>query len=137
MKSIFFSKQKNQNELYLDLTIELNCAIDVTDHVIGLAELTGRIQSKDERRKTPLYLCCDLCEESNVLNVKMPVIKQVIRSQGGNISNTSNNIIWFKINRDQVKRLRLYIADINGDLQTLTNCLLNGTLVFKHEETYC
>ena len=131
MKSILFSKQKEQGESTFDLTLELNCPIDVTDHILGLFELTGRIQAKDEKKKTPLYLCCDLCEESNVQNVKMPVIRQIFRSQGGNINNVLYNIIWYKINRNHVKRIRLYIADINGDIQALSNCLLNGTLVFK------
>lgn len=136
MKSIFFSKQKLPEENFFDITIELNCPLEIPDHLIALAELTGRVQSKDERKKTPLYLCCDVCEESNVQKIRMPVIRQIIRSQGGNITNSLNNLIWLKVNRTDLKRIRLYIADINGGLQSLSNCLLNGTLIFKHEETY-
>ena len=137
MKLILFSKQKDPKENYFDLTIELNCPLQISNHVIALAELTGRVQAKDDKKKTPLYLCCDLCEDSNVFNIKMPVIRQILRSQGGNISNTLNNMVWVKVNRENIKRIRLYIADINGELQTLTNCLLNGTLVLKHEDASC
>ena len=67
----------------------------------------------------------------------MPVLRQIIRSQGGNITSTLNNMIWLKVNRSTVKRIRLYIADINRELQSLSNCLLNGTLLSKNEETNC
>ena len=131
MNPVFFSKQKLPEEDFFDITLELNCPLEVRNKFVGLVELQGRIQSKDEKKKTPLYLCCDTCEDSNVFKVKMPVIRQVIRSQGGNITNTLTNVIWIKVNRETIKRIRLYIADINGELQPLSNCLLNGTLVFK------
>ena len=114
----------------------MKCPIDVENHIVAWGELTGRIQSKDEKKKTPLYLCCDICEESNVLNSKMPVIRQIIRSQGGNITSTLNNLFWLKVSWGFIKRIKLHIADINGDLQQLSNCLLNGALIFQHEETY-
>ena len=137
MKSVYFSKQIVLEDKYFYITLELNCYIEVYNHVIGLGELTGQVQSKNERKKTPLYLCCDVCDESNVQDMKMPVLRQIIRSQGGNITSTLNNMIWLKVNRSTVKRIRLYIADINGELQSLSNCLLNGTLLFKNEETNC
>ena len=136
MKCVYFSKQKQTDEAYFDINLKLKCPIEVENHIVALGELTGQIQSKDEKRKTPLYLCCDICEESNVLNSKMPVIRQIIRSQGGNITSTLNNLFWLKVSQGFIKRIRLYIADINGDLQPLSNCLLNGALIFQHEETY-
>ena len=136
MKSVFFSKQKTDEEDFFDITLNLNCPINVTGHILALAELNGRVQAKAERRRTPLYLCCDLCEDSNVMNVKMPVLRQIIRSQGGNISNPVNVLIWNKIVRDRIQSIRLYISDINGELQPLSNCLLNGTLIFRNEKTY-
>ena len=136
MKTIYFSKQKKTNENYLDHTIELNCPLELCNHEIGLIDLTGRVQSKDEKKKTPLYLCCDICEESNVMNSSMPVIRQIMRGQAGNITNNMTNIIWLKVTRNFISKIRLYIADVDGNLQSLSNCLLNGTLGFKHEETH-
>ena len=136
MKSVFFSKQKSDDDLFFDITINLNCPLNVPNHCLALGELSGRIQSKNERRRTPLYLCCDLCEDSNVMNAKMPVLRQVIRSQGGNISNPVQNLIWCKLVRDHITTIRLYISDVDGELQPLSNCLLNGTLIFKNEKTY-
>ena len=138
MKSVFFSKQKEVNEIFFDITINLKCPLlEASQYCVALSEITGRIQSKDERKKTPLYLCCDICEDSNVMDVKMPVLRQIIRSQGGNITNTLNSKFWMNIVRDEITQIRLYISDIYGELQPLSNCLLNGTLLFtKNEETY-
>ena len=135
MKSVFFSKQKPDDELFFDITINLNCPIEVPNNSLALGELNGRIQSKNERRRTPLYLCCDLCEDSNVMNTKMPVLRQIIRAQGGNISNPVQNLIWCNIVRDHITSIRLYISDV-GELEPLSNCLLNGTLIFSNEESY-
>ena len=135
MKTIYFSKQKKGNEIYFDHTIELNCPLELYDHEVGLIDLTGRVQAKDEKRKTPLYLCCDICEESNVMNSSMPVIRQIMRGQAGNITNNMNNVIWMKMTRHSMHNIRIYIADVDGNLQSLANCLLNGTLGFKHAQT--
>ena len=105
MKLVLFSKQKLQQETFFDITLDLTCPVDITNNVIGLGELTGHVQAKDERRKTPLYLCCDVCEDSNVENIKMPVLRQIMRSQGGNISSSLNNIFWIEVTRNIVKSL--------------------------------
>ena len=76
-----------------------------------------------------------MCEDSNVANVKMPVLRQIMRSQGGNISSSLNNIFWIEVTRNIIKSLQLYIADVEGKLQPLSNCSLNGTLIFKNVET--
>ena len=55
MKLVLFSKQKLQQETFFDVTLDFTCPVDITNNVIGLGELTGRVQAKDERRKTPLY----------------------------------------------------------------------------------
>ena len=75
MKIFLFTKQKEPNDIFFDYTFELNCPLEINDCEVGLLDLTGRIQSRDERKKTPLYLCCDICEESNVSNTIMPVLK--------------------------------------------------------------
>ena len=135
MKTFYFSKQKKPSETYFDYTIDLKCPLDLLNYEVGLIDLTGRVQAKDKKKKTPLYLCCDICEESNVLNSSMPVIRQILRGQGGNITNNMNNVVWLKMTRNSIYKIRLYIADVYGNLQSLSNCLLNGTLAFKHEET--
>ena len=133
MKFFLFSKQKQPNDIYFDYTFDLNCPLELSENVVGLINLTGHVQSRDERRKSPLYLCCDICEESNVSNTVMPIIRQIFRSQGGTISNNINHVMWIKITRNSVSKIRLYIADVTGNLQPLANCHLNGTLGFKNE----
>ena len=70
------------------------------------------------------------------MNTKMPVLRQIIRAQGGNISNPVQNLIWCNIVREHISSIRLYISDVEGELQPLSNYLLNGTLIFSNEETY-
>ena len=46
MKSVFFSKQKTDKEDFFDITLNLNCPINVTGQILALAELNGRVQAK-------------------------------------------------------------------------------------------
>ena len=137
MKFFSFTKKKEPNDIYYDYTFDLKCPIELSEEEeVGLLDLTGRIQSKDERKKTPLYLCCDICEESNVSDTVMPIVRQIFRTQGGTISNNMNHVMWIKLTRHSISQIRLYIADVSGNLQPLANCQLNGTLGFKNEKTY-
>ena len=112
----------------------MNCPLELSENEVGLLDLTGRIQSRDEKKKS-LYLCCDICEESNVSDTVMPIIRQIFCSQGGTVSNNLNHVMWIKLTRYSISKIRLYIADVSGNLQPLANCNLNGTLGFKNEET--
>ena len=132
MKFCFSTKKKEPNDFFFYYTIDLKCPLELLEEVeVGLVDLTGRIQSRDERKKTPLYLCCDICEESNVSDTAMPIIRQIFRTQGGTISNVMNHVMWIKLTRHSISQIRLYIADVSGNLQPLANCQLNGTLGFK------
>ena len=66
----------------------------------------------------------------------MPIIRQIYRTQGGTISNNINHIMWIKLTRHSISKIRLYIADVSGNLQPLANCNLSSALGFKNEETY-
>ena len=134
MKIFFLQENTEHNDIYFDYTFDLNCPLELSENVVGLLDLTGCIQSRDERRKSPLYLCCDICEESNVSNTVMPIIQQIYRTQGGTISNNINHII--KLTRHSISKIRLYIVDVSGNLQPLANCNLSSALGFKNEETY-
>ena len=136
MKIFFFTRKKELNDIYFDYTFDLNCPLELSENVVGLLDLTGCIQSRDEQRKSPLYLCCDICEESNVSNTVMSIIRQIYRTQGGTISNNINHIMWIKLTRHSISKIRLYIADVSGNLQPLANCNLSGAQGFKNEETY-
>ena len=56
-----------------------------------------------------LYLCSDIVEESDVGNIKMPVLRSLKRKNG--IPVEINNVVWLRVKRPSISRIRLYIAD--------------------------
>ena len=75
-----------------------------------------------------LYLCSDIVEESDVGNIKMPVLRYLKRRNG--IPVEINNVIWLHVMRPSISRIRLYIADDTGKILSLPKNTLNCTLLF-------
>ena len=75
-----------------------------------------------------LYLCSDIVEESDVGNIKMPVLHSLKRKNG--IPAEINNVIWLRVMRPSISRIRLYIADETGKVFSLPKNTLNCTLLF-------
>ena len=75
-----------------------------------------------------LYLCSDIVEESDVGNIKMPVLRYLKRKNG--IPVEINNVIWLHVMRPSISRIRLYIADETGKILSLPKNTLNCTLLF-------
>ena len=59
-----------------------------------------------------LYLCPDIVEESDVGNIKMPVLLSLKRKNG--IPVEINNVVWLCVKRPSISRILLYIADDRG-----------------------
>ena len=75
-----------------------------------------------------LYLCSDIVEESDIGNIKMPVLCSLKRKNG--IPAEINNVIWLRVMRPSISRIRLYIADETGKVFSLPKNTLNCTLLF-------
>ena len=75
-----------------------------------------------------LYLCSDIVEESDVGNIKMPVLRSLKRKNG--IPVEINNVVWLRVKRPSISRIRLYIADDRGKVFSLPKNTLNCTLLF-------
>ena len=75
-----------------------------------------------------LYLCSDIVEESDVGNIKMPELRSSKRKNG--IPAEINNVIWLRVMRPSISRIRLYIADETGKVFSLPKNTLNCTLLF-------
>ena len=56
-----------------------------------------------------LYLCSDIVEESDVGNIKMPVLHSLKRKNG--IPVEINNVVGLRVKRPSISRIQLYIAD--------------------------
>ena len=75
-----------------------------------------------------LYLCSDIVEESDVGNIKIPVLRSLKRKNG--IPVEINNVVWLCVKRPSISRIRLYIADDRGKVFSLPKNTLNCTLLF-------
>ena len=75
-----------------------------------------------------LYLCSDIVEESDIGNIKMPVLRSLKRKNG--IQVEINNVVWLRVKRPSISRFQLYIADDRGKVFSLPKNTLNCTLLF-------
>ena len=93
-------------------------------------QIPPREELKDQslEQNNNLYLCSDIVEESDVGNIKMPVLRSLKRKNG--IPAEINNVIWLRVMRPSISRIRLYIADETGKVFSLPKNTLNCTLLF-------
>ena len=93
-------------------------------------ELTDQTQPvpTNEGFTDNLYLCSDIVEESDVGNIKIPVLRYLKRKNG--IPVEINNVIWLNVRRPSISRICLYIADETGKILSLPKNTLNCTLLF-------
>lgn len=127
-----------------DSTTMLSTPLEVQGYGCGVIELNGKVTIPKKLLRTNstpidnnlnvegftenLYLCSDIVEESDVGNIKMPVLRYLKRRSG--IPAQINNVIWLRVMRPSISRIRLYIADETGKILSLPKNTLNCTLLF-------
>ena len=124
-----------------DTTTFLSTPLEVQGYGCAVFELDGKVvipkrliktnQSGDDDQdlfSDNLYLCSDIVEESDVGNIKMPVLRYLKRKNG--FPSTIDNVIWLRVIRPSITKIRLYIADENGKILSLPKNTLNCTLLF-------
>ena len=84
--------------------------------------------------KGDLFLCCDICEESDIGENMMPVLRSIKRKTNGMIINDINHVIWLRVMRPHIRYIRLYISDEFGEIKTVDKNKLNCTLLFVPPE---
>ena len=115
-----------------DNTITLPQPLEVQNYGCGIIEMTGKVQSG---YREPLFLCCDICEESVVGNIKLPVLRYINRNGRNIISKSIDHVIWLKVMRPSISSIRLYIADYTGRVVSVGSNQLYCTLLFiEHDE---
>ena len=130
MKCVYFHLENTNREDVLDKSITLAIPLQMEGYGCGLFEISGKVVNKERQKREPLYLCCDICEDSNVHDIKMPVLRHLIRNPNGVVQNDINHIIWLRINRPIVTSIRMYIATAEGELASLSACKLDCALLF-------
>ena len=120
------------NAVYLttdgDTTTILSIPLEVESYGCGVIEMTGKVQNGFNY---PLYLCCDICEESTVGNIKIPVLRFINRNQQNGIVNKAiDHAIWLRVMRPTISSIQLYIADEQGKVISVEDDQFHCTLLF-------
>ena len=100
----------------------------IPDEQLKGQSVQQNIEDNDDGFSNNLYLCSDIVEESDVGNIKMPVLRFLKRKNGVPVE--INNVIWLRVMRPSISRIRLYIADETGKVLSLPKNTLNCTLLF-------
>ena len=88
----------------------------------------------------PLFLCVDFIKESVVGEKMMPILRRLITqpvweggqcsaTQGGQVNQVFDKMLWLACTRSPVKEFRLYISDARGNQAPFSRCQLDCTLV--------
>ena len=109
-----------------DTTLELPIPMDIEGYVCGIIEMNGKLSMY----KGDLFLCSDICEESVAGETVMPVLRNIKRRPNGVIINDLTHVIWLKIIRPKITSIRVYIANVRGDIMSFGDDKLKCTLLF-------
>ena len=122
---------KHMKALYVttdgDDTVDLPVPLEVEGYACGIIDMTGKINNSF---KGDLFLCCDICEESFVGDIMMPVLRSIKRKANGLVVNDINHVVWLRVMRPHISNIRFYIANVNGEILTVDNNKLKCTLLF-------
>lgn len=119
-----------------DSIIDFPCSLELDNYGCGIIKLSGKIPDnlksgdKKLKKKDSLYLCSDICQESIVNNIFLPVLIKIEKNNNGIISGNINHVTWLKLKRYSINNLRLYITDEEGDIVLLGDNYLYCTLLF-------
>ena len=121
------------NIIYLttngDTITNLALPLIIEENICGITQMWGRVISD---YLGPLYLCSDICEESRVGSVMLPVLCRINRHQGGIVNSNVYNVNWLNVKRKCVQNIRLYICTDKGTIITLRDKRLHCTLQIKN-----
>ena len=105
---------------YLAETLELE------GYGCGVIDVHGKLENGNGHS---YYLCCDMTEDVFVNNIKLPVLRQIRTNSKDFISSQINHVIWLKITRSTISKIRLYICNEKGDVQSFKGRGLFCTLL--------
>ena len=111
-------------------TFQLAKTINTDKYLCGICNLEGKIVTPNYKKSQRLFLCSDICQESYVNSLKLPILCEMIRNQGGSVINEFYNITWLRILRPTISSLKLYICDEEGSTVAFDSGELRCSLLF-------
>ena len=88
--------------------------------VVGVLDITGKIDRKPATLLKPLYLCCDFVDHSTLHNFKIPILRQFATNKQGYVNSSVGHVIWLKMTRSVLSKARLYICNEDGEKVSFT-----------------
>ena len=110
-----------------DSVVYLPETIEIDGYSCGLIEVQGRLIT-EKKIFEPLFMCCDFCEDSFIDNNKLPILRQMKRNQSVVSTKDINHVIWVKVNRHSIRKIRLYICDKLGNVPSFKSGSLQCSL---------
>ena len=110
--------------------MELPVRLELDGCVCGIIKMSGRLITY----KGDLFLCSDICEESLVGDIVIPVLQRIKRKSNGFIINDINHVIWLRMMRPQLTSIRFYIVNERGDIMSFGGDKLKCTLLFTSSQ---
>lgn len=110
-----------------DSVTNLAVQLDVEGYACGVITMRGSTNAFEDKS---LFLCCDIIEESNINDKRLPVLREIVFNKKGTISNKIEHIIWLQVLRPTISSIRLYICNENGEIVSFGNKKVYCTLLF-------
>lgn len=120
---------------------------DFSGYWVAMSTLEGDVRLEDESLqpkkskypKSPLYLCCDICEESYMagigskLPLKLPILME-LPSVIGNMDVYISEFLWYKVTNPYMSDIKLYIVDETGQIPSFKKCDVRCSLLFARKK---
>lgn len=120
------------------LCLYLNCSgdsvtylaetLEIEGYGCGLIDVQGRLVTEKKVNES-LFLCCDFCEDSFVDESKLPILRQMKKNQNNVSIKDINHVVWVKISRYSIRKVRLYICDKFGNIPSFKSGSLQCSLL--------
>lgn len=110
-----------------DSVTNLALPLDVEGYACGVITIRGSVNTVTD---SSLFLCCDIIEESNINEKRLPVLREIITNKKGSVVNKIEHIIWLQVLRPIISCVRLYICDENGEIHSFGKKKVYCTLLF-------
>lgn len=111
--------------------VQLNKQIQFDGYwTVALTEFSSESWITSEKKKSELFVCCDICEETLIGAKEAPLLRRIYLGQKpGNITYTLPYYIPVKIG--QLQQIGIYITDRDGNLVSFLDGPVTVTLHFK------
>ena len=112
-------------------TFQLAKTINTDKYLCGISYLEGKVVTPSYKKSDRLFLCSDVCQESYVNSIKLPILCEIYRNKkNGTVINEIYNITWLRILRPNISSVKLYICDEEGSTVSFWTGQLRCSLLF-------